>query len=117
MHTLLVVVAILTAAYSHYWPPYGGVNGGLRVATGELAADWQNTGYACPPDWKFGTRLVMADDPAVTVWECVDRGSMVTYTSAGLPILDFMEQQPRYGHKAVIKVYLVTEVESRYIFY
>ena len=117
MHTILVVVAVLTAAYSHYWPPYGGINGGAYVATGELAADWQDTGFACPGDWEFGTRLVMADDPVGTVWECVDRGMLVTYTRSGLPILDFMEQQPRHGHKTAIQIYLVAEIETRHILY
>lgn len=91
---------IITVAYSHYWPPYGGVNGGSRVATGELAVEWQNTGIACPLEYEFGTKLLFAD----RVWTCVDRGSLIRHTSAGLPIIDFMEQHARYGHKTPIEV-------------
>jgi hypothetical protein len=114
MHTFFLIVAIVTAAYSHYWPPYGGVNGGSHVANGDLAADWQGKGIACPPDWPLGTQVMLEDEPGI-VWMCVDRGPLVTYTRNGYPILDFMERDARYAHKTPVTVYVVETVETPHI--
>jgi hypothetical protein len=111
MHTILIITAVLTAAYSHYWPPYGGLNGGAYVANGDRAVTWQNSGAACPPQWPLGTQFVLADDP-VHVWTCVDRGTLVQHTADRRPILDLMERHPRHHHKAPIVVWVVETMQS-----
>jgi hypothetical protein len=110
---IIIVLAILTAAYSHYWPPRGGVNGGRYVANGDPASAWQSSGAACPADWPLGTQFILAAAPS-TVWTCVDRGTFVGYTADRRPILDLMESTARYAHKAVISVYIVETVTARH---
>jgi hypothetical protein len=106
---LLALAALLaagwrTVAYSHYWPAWGGVNGSPtgRVASGAPWQEWADRGAACPPDWPFGTLIMFEGD----IYTCVDRGSAVTYTRAGLPIIDFLHRDARHGHKTPVEVYV-----------
>lgn len=102
MHNLTLVLLLI--AYSHYWPPLGGVNGSptAHTASGEHWQDWVGQGAACPPEWPFGTVIIMGGHE----WVCIDRGSAVKHTSDGRPIVDFLEEIPRYGHRTALRVYV-----------
>ena len=78
---------------SHYWPPLGGVNC-LTYLNGECVSKmangraWQNhvgQAIACPPEWEFGTKIVVYDKE----WTCMDRGGMIKY-DRGIPWIDML---------------------------
>jgi hypothetical protein len=77
---LVFLALILTVRYSHYWPPYGGVNTSrpdaphlARLANGDRWQPWGGRGAACP-DWlDLGTQFVAFG----STWTCVDRGGKV----------------------------------------
>jgi hypothetical protein len=95
-----IVLVVLAIAYSHYWPPLGGVNGSIhnKTASGERWQDWVGQGAACPGNWAFGTIIIIDGHE----WVCIDRGSAIGYTRTGLPIIDFLEADGRYAHKTPV---------------
>lgn len=100
-----ITLVVLAIAYSHYWPPLGGVNGSIhnRTASGERWQDWVGQGAACPSDWEFGTVIIENGHE----WVCVDRGSAIGYTRDGRPIIDFLEADGRFRHKETVEVEVI----------
>jgi hypothetical protein len=78
---------------SHYDPALGGVNcsrfvNGVCVSHMANGQPWQEfIGYAiaCPPEWKFGTKLIIDGK----TWECMDRGGAIQIEN-GIAWVDFL---------------------------
>ena len=89
---------------SHYSPSLGGpncarfVNGVCisKMANGERWQDWMNTAAACPPEWLFGTRIVLDG----RTWICKDRGGMVKFKD-GIPWIDLLQEVADYPYCAI----------------
>jgi hypothetical protein len=96
---------------SHYWPPLGGPNCSRfvagqclsRMASGERWQDWVGRAAACPPEWPFGTVIIL---PGGERFECQDRGGKIVYGADGLPWIDLLvEVAPvNYGDVVTVRV-------------
>ena len=77
---------LITIRYSRYDPALGGVNcsrfvNGVCVsnmASGKPWAPWMELACACPPEWDFGTTVVLGGQR----WTCLDRGGKIKYVTA-----------------------------------
>lgn len=93
---------------SWYWPPLGGTNCGVwqngqcvsRMASGARWQDWVGRAIACPPQWKFGTKVVL---PNGSVWTCMDRGGAIHY-NGGITWIDLLTNHTPYPFGTVVKV-------------
>lgn len=84
--------------FSSYWPPLGGVNCAYEV-NGECMSrmasllpwqHWVRKAAACPPEWPFGTLVVIDDRP----WVCLDRGGWIRYDPrSGIPWIDLLTDE------------------------
>jgi len=95
--------------YSHYWPPLGGVNTSrpdaphlARCANGARWQDHVGVGCACPPEWPFGTVVILDGQR----WTCVDRGGMIKFVN-GIPWVDFLVPNAAYGYGTVVEVEVI----------
>jgi len=89
---------------SYYWPKLGGPNCSYfvhgqclsRMASGKPWQNWKNKAIACPPEWSFGTRIIIKDQ----IWTCMDRGGKIVF-EGGIPWIDLLTPKPpswyRYG--------------------
>lgn len=101
---------VVTVRYSHYWPPLLGPNcsravGGVcvaRMASGLRWQDWVGRAVACPPEWPFGTRVVL--DGAE--WTCQDRGGKIQFVD-GLPWVDFLTAVPAYRYGELVDTQVI----------
>lgn len=109
--------------YSHYWPPLGGTNCARFVdgecvshcANGQPWQGWVDKGCACPPEWEFGTKVILRGEE----WTCVDRGGKVKYVN-GIPWVDFLTPYGAYPPSVivlveVVKPFILREVNPLYL--
>ena len=100
-----------TIKYSYYWPPKGGVNcsrfiNGVCVSNMASGKPWNQyvgVACACPPEWAFGTIVVLDGNP----YECLDRGGAIKYDSNGNTYIDFLTSTPTHSFGEYIEVYVV----------
>jgi hypothetical protein len=88
---------------SRYWPPLGGVNCGnfvdghciSHMASGKHWEEYVGVAIACPPQWEFGTELVVHGK----TWICYDRGGAIQMED-GIGWVDFLsETSPFDGYR------------------
>lgn len=106
----LRLILVITILYSRYWPPLGGTNCShfvegqclSRMASGYRWQDWVGIAAACPPEWPFGTQVVLND----RTWICLDRGGKVKNNW-----VDFLSpsSEYRYGSTVTVTVFLPGE--------
>lgn len=85
-----------TARYSYYWPPLGGDNTAGdydTMASGHRWLDYVGVAVACPLEFPLGTRFITEFGD----YQCLDRGSAITWLSDGSFWLDFLEPEQRFG--------------------
>lgn len=96
--------------FSRYDPALGGTNcfqfvNGVCVSTmanGEPWAPWMEKACACPPEWPFGTQVILDGK----VWICKDRGSAIK-TVGGIPWVDFLTRHPRHAYGEIVTVQVI----------
>jgi len=106
----IVTGELVTIRYSRYDPALGGVNcarfvGGVcisNMASGKPWAPWMERACACPPEWAFGTVVVLDGQR----WECQDRGGKIRYVD-GIPWVDFLTRTPQYSYGQIIEVEVI----------
>jgi len=106
----IVTGELVTIRYSRYDPALGGpncsrfVNGVCisNMASGEPWAPWMERACACPPEWAFGTVVVLDGQR----WECQDRGGMIKYVD-GVPWVDFLTRTPQYAYGQLVEVEVI----------
>lgn len=105
----------MSVRISHYWPPLGGTNCAIYIGTppnGRCVSKvrggtqpWQmwigKSGIACPPEWKFGTQVVVSGRS----WTCMDRGDAIQFVN-GIAWVDMMIPRALYKYGAVVEAYL-----------
>ena len=102
---------IITIKYSHYNPALGGTNcsrfvNGVCVSNMASGRPWYpylDKACACPPQWLFGTIIILDGDE----YECLDRGGAIQFDVQGYTYVDFLTQNPthRFGeYVEVIKI-------------
>lgn len=107
---------------SHYWPPLGGPNCAVyigtppngecisRMANNERWQDWVGIAIACPGEWAFETRLVIADQ----IWVCKDHGEDIKYDENGYPWIDMLISDPSpYSFGDIVEATILPE---QYVF-
>ena len=106
----IAVGELVTIRYSRYDPALGGVNcarfvGGVCVsnmASGEPWAPWMERACACPPEWAFGTVVVLDGQR----WTCMDRGGKIKFVDS-VPWVDFLTRTPQYAYGQIIEVEVI----------
>jgi len=101
---------LVTIRYSRYDPALGGVNcsrfvGGVcisNMASGKPWAPWMELACACPPEWDFGTTVVLDGQR----WTCLDRGGKINYVD-GIPWVDFLTRTPQYSYGQIVEVEVI----------
>ena len=101
---------MITIRYSRYDPALGGVNcsrfvDGVCVsnmASGKPWAPWMELACACPPEWAFGTVVVLDGKR----WTCMDRGGKIQFVD-GVPWVDFLTRAPQYSYGALVQVEVI----------
>ena len=68
------------------------------MANGERWQDFMDYAIACPPEWKFGTKIIINGK----TWECKDRGGAIKIVN-GIAWVDFLSNGSpfdgyRYGY-------------------
>lgn len=74
------------------------------MASGEPWQDWVEAAIACPLEWEFGTRVVVAGEE----WECMDRGGAIQIVD-GIAWIDMLTPNPRYAYGTIVEAHLVSE--------
>ena len=103
----IVTGELVTIRYSRYDPALGGVNcsrfvNGIcisNMASGKPWAPWMERACACPPEWAFGTVVVLDGQR----WTCMDRGGKIKYVD-GIPWVDFLTRTPQYSYGQLVEV-------------
>jgi len=106
----IVTGELVTIRYSRYDPALGGVNcsrfvNGVcisNMASGNPWAPWMERACACPPEWAFGTVVVLDGQR----WECQDRGGKIKYVD-GVPWVDFLTRTPQYSYGELVTVEVI----------
>ena len=106
----VVTGELVTIRYSRYDPALGGVNcarfvNGVcisNMASGEPWAPWMELACACPPEWAFGTVVVLDGQR----WECQDRGGKIKFVD-GVPWVDFLTRTPQYSYGELVTVEVI----------
>jgi len=96
--------------YSHYWPPLGGTNcswyvdGTCRskMASGLAWQDYVGIAAACPPEWPFGTKVILDGQE----WICKDRGGAIQFINH-IPWVDFLTPYPAYDYGTIVEAEIV----------
>lgn len=97
---------------SHYWPPLGPPNCGeftnqvcvSRMASGEPWEDWVDKAIACPLEWEFGTRLVIAGRD----WVCMDHGGAIVIQDS-IAWVDMLTPEALYAYGTVVEAVRLSE--------
>lgn len=74
------------------------------MASGDRWEDHVGVAVACPPEWEFGTRILVGSDRRE--WVCLDRGGAIRYID-GTPFVDFLTNDPQYKFGQIIEVELI----------
>ena len=98
----------ITIKYSRYDPSLGGVNcakfvDGVCVsnmASGRPWLPYMDKACACPPQWAFGTIIVLDGKE----WECLDRGGAIKFDAQGYTYVDFLTQNPTHKFGEYVEV-------------
>ena len=101
-------VKMVHVRISDYWPPDGGdscahfVNGNCLSQVGargerESWRNWIDRGAACPPEFPFGTTIVIDG----RLWTCIDRGGRIRYQS-GVPWVDLLTEHPIATYGSIV---------------
>jgi hypothetical protein len=106
-----IIGIIETIKYSRYDPALGGTNcsnfqNGICISHTASGKDWyplMDIACACPPEWPFGT-LVILDGQQ---WVCEDRGGAIKYDYQGNTYVDFLTQNPTHNYGEYVDVELV----------
>lgn len=99
---------------SHYWPASGGVNCSLfvnnqclsRMANGQPWQEWIGRAAACPPEWSFGTIIIL---PGGEQFKCLDRGSAIRYDNDGYAWIDLLVKTPPVPFGTLISVVIYSQ--------
>ena len=68
------------------------------MASGESWQDWVEKAIACPPEWDFGTRMVIEGRE----WICMDRGSQIL-VEGGVAWIDMLTPSPLLPYGTVVE--------------
>jgi len=106
----IVTGELVTIRYSRYDPALGGVNcsrfvNGIcisNMASGKPWAPWMERACACPPEWAFGTTVILDGQR----WECQDRGGKIKFID-GVPWVDFLTRAPQYSYGDLVTVEVI----------
>ena len=106
----IVTGELVTIRYSRYDPALGGVNcsrfvNGIcisNMASGKPWTPWMERACACPPEWAFGTVVILDGQR----WECQDRGGKIKYVD-GIPWVDFLTRTPQYSYGQLVEVEVI----------
>ena len=112
---------IVVAKFSNYYPPFGGMNCHAEncdlLADGSSVQDVINKGWkvcACPEPFVFGTLFEFPPGSGV-LWECRDRGGMITYSDDKTFFwLDFFTDISYVDYGAFIQVRVVNRSDALY---
>ena len=101
---------------SHYWPPFLGTNCGrvgaagndatyctARMASGAMWEENVGRAAACPPEFPFGTIIIL---PGGEQFTCMDRGGKIK-TVNGIPWIDLLVFRPPVPHGTIIDAGIV----------
>ena len=69
-----------------------------RMASGEPWQDWVEEAIACPPEWEFGTRLVVSGRE----WVCMDRGGAIQIED-GIAWIDMLTPEALFPHGNIVE--------------
>jgi hypothetical protein len=102
---------IETIKYSYYWPPKGGPNcsnfqNGVcisHMASGKPWEDYVDLAAACPPEWAFGTIVIMDGNS----YTCLDRGGAIKYDGNGNTYIDFLTATPTHSFGEYVDVEVI----------
>ncbi len=72
------------------------------MASGLRWQDYVGYAIACPPEWSFGTKLVVDGK----TWECLDRGGKIQIVN-GIAWVDFLQEQADYSYGTLIDAILI----------
>ncbi|MFZ5932860.1 MAG: hypothetical protein ACOYT7_02170 [Patescibacteria group bacterium] len=70
------------------------------VASGEKVL--VRVSHYCPPEWEFGTRLVISGRE----WVCMDRGGAIQIED-GIAWIDMLTPEKLFPHGSIVEAYLV----------
>jgi len=66
------------------------------MASGEPWQDWVEEAIACPTEWEFGTRLVIAGRE----WVCMDRGGAIQIEE-GIAWIDMLTPERLFPYGSI----------------
>ena len=100
-----------TVRVSYYQPWRGGPNcshfvGGecvSRMASGKPWQDYIGRAAACPPEWRFGTLIIL---PGGEQFECLDRGSRIRYDN-GYAWIDLLVTEAPVAFGTLLEVRII----------
>ncbi len=72
------------------------------MASGEPWQDWVEKAIACPPEWEFGTRLVISGRE----WVCMDRGSAIQIED-GIAWIDMLTPRALFAYGSILEASLI----------
>lgn len=95
---------------SWYNPRLGGTNcavfvGGRCLSNMASGLDWRGwfgRAIACPPEWPFWTRVVVAGRE----WLCLDRGGAIRF-QGDIPWIDMLLEAPLYDYGTVVNAEVI----------
>lgn len=73
------------------------------MASGDAWQSWIDKAVACPPEWAFGTKLVVNGRE----WICMDRGSKIVYGEDHIPWIDMLTEDALVPHGTLVKAEVV----------
>jgi hypothetical protein len=73
------------------------------MASGERWQDWTERAIACPVEWEFGTRVIVAGRE----WTCMDHGGAIIFDADGIPWIDMLTPEPLFRHGSIIVATLI----------
>jgi hypothetical protein len=99
---------VITIKYSWYNPELGGTNCSVfmdgicvsKMASGKPWAFYMDKAAACPPEWDFGTKIILDGRE----YECLDRGGAIKYDGQGYAFVDFLTQSPTHSFGEYVEV-------------
>jgi hypothetical protein len=72
------------------------------MASGLPWQEYIGKAVACPPEWSFHTKLVVAGK----TWECLDRGSRIQIMD-GIAWIDFLQEKADYKYGSLVDAILI----------
>ena len=72
------------------------------MASGLRWQDYIGRAVACPPEWDFGTKLIVDGRE----WTCLDRGGAIQIVD-GIAWVDFLQEHANYPYGELVEATLV----------